>query len=187
MASLSDTFLTTSSPPPAMSVPLTQPPVTTTNSTSTGFDGKKLAINIGWVCLAILAIAGTVMLILGMSGCSPRSSFASLQGRNDQGDHQSNRSAGAQASASGHEPLVMPANFADAMKVSAPKVTAIRPDGFDTWPSEIKAKFLSGINPVWARNGRKGKFYGDPQAPWNPDPAIPADVLAALQQGHARR
>jgi len=170
----------------APAIPAAAPAATTPcNATSTGFDAKKWLMNIIWICLAVLTVVGTVLLLLGMSGCSPRSSgFTPSQGWNQiQGD----RSAGAQASASGHEPLVMPANFADAMKVSAPKVTAIRPDGFDTWPSEIQAKFISGINPVWARNGRKGKFYGDPQARWNPDPAIPADVLAALQQGHARR
>lgn len=165
--------------------PAAAPATCTTAAPTTGFDAKKWAINIGWICLAVLAVVLTVLLILGMSGCSPRSSFTPSQGWNL--GHGGDRSAGSQASASGHEPLAMPANFADAMKVSSPKVTRIMPDGFENWPPAVQAKFRSGVNPIWVRNGQKAKFYGDPQAPWNPDPTIPADVLAGLQQGHARR
>jgi hypothetical protein len=142
-----------------------------------------MAINIAWICLAVLVVAATVMLILGMVGCtSSRSSFTPSQGWSNLGRQEVQQQA-----LPSEEPLVMPPNFAEAMKASAPKVEDITPDGFSKWPAAVQAKFRAGVNPIWVRNGQKAKFYGDPRAPWNPDPAIPADVLAALKQGHARR
>lgn len=173
--------------PHPMSTPSALPANSPTCPPSVGFDGKKMAINIGWVCLAALVVVGTIMLILGMVGCtsSSRSSFTPSQGWSNLG-RQEVQNVGVQTLTS-EEPLVMPPNFAEAMKTSSPKVEDITPDGFSSWPAAVQAKFRSGVNPIWVRNGQKAKFYGDPRAPWNPDPTIPADVLAGLKQGHARR
>lgn len=154
---------------------------------SVGFDGKKMAINIAWICLAVLAIAVTSMLILGMIGCtsSSRSSFTPSQGWSNLaggGFQQSNpRPAASQ------QPVQMPSNFAEVSKGTAPHVEKVFSSVRDSWPAAAKAQYAQGFNPVGGRipGTTKAWFYHDTQSEiWNPHPDFPASLLPAAREAH---